>query len=375
MISEAGKRILVVLLVASVAWSGENVEGGVRTNAGLEAAHFVYQEEYASTPEGVHLDEGILFVIVEIPPGKGTRNARLARAMLRSKELLQEYTAEHLLDESKRPAPCLLKASFPQSVAFGRESIPDLGFPSFDLRVDVRVLEDGEKEERGYRYTIALRLADLGNNVPIGLYGEPSQEEIISALKKTWTARKKNETLGEFCKSFQLIEDLARYDFSESSSNAPFPKGVPARSPDTVSPVSIARERSGHADFSVMNAFLPQEYHTAEQLYGWGADLPRIITLSFRSAELAPANASPWQLLGQALFTDGQAEAAIPFLAQSLWLDPGNADTRASLAMAYLVCGQRNLAKGMAASVFFACPETSEWSVGKATEILEKCLK
>ncbi len=360
----SGIFMCMLFLFSSSALSGEG---------GLEGAHLIYQEKYASMAEGIYRDGETLFVITEIPWGKGTTNTLLAKAMLRGKESLQDYVVEHLLDKTKKPHPCLLKTAFPQSILFGRESIPGLGLPAFDIHVNMRVLEDKAFKEQKYRYAIAMLLSDLKENIPVGLYGEPSQEEIIAAMKKTWAMRKKNETLTELCRSFGLIEDLLRIDFTVQESNTrELPKGIPSRSPNTVSPMTIAWERSGHADFSVMNAVLPQEYRTASQLYDKGKELPRIITLASRSVELAPANASTWLLLGQALFADGQAAAAIPFLAQSLWIDPENADTRAFLAMAYQRNGQKDEAKGMAASIFFACNNESEWGIKKAVELLSE---
>ena len=363
----SGILMCMLLLLSSSARSGE---------AGLEGAHLTYQEKYASSAEGIYRDGETLFVITEIPWGKGTTNTLLAKAMLRGKEQLQDYVVEHLLDKAKKPQPSLLKTAFPQSILFGRESVPGLGLPAFDIHINIRVLEDKAFKDQKYRYAIALLLGDLKENIPVGLYGEPSQEEIITAMKKTWAMRKKNDTLTELCRSFGLIEDLLRIDLSEQESNPrELPKGVPPRSPSTVSPMTIAWERSGHADFSVMNTVLSQEYRTASQLYDKGMELPRIITLASRSVELAPANASAWLLLGQALFADNQGSAAIPFLVQSLRINPENADTRAFLAMAYLESEQPDLAKGMAASVFFACRDESAWSMGKATEILKNLQK
>ncbi|MDR1611490.1 MAG: hypothetical protein LBT97_01775, partial [Planctomycetota bacterium] len=189
------------LALAGAAFSGE---------AALEDAHLLYQGKYADGGEGVYGDEGLLLVVVDVPAAPGGRDVSKARAMLRSKTLLQDHAAAEYLDPAGKPPPCGLKLAFPQSIAFGRESAPGLGLPNLDLSATVRVLEDRETPAGRYRFVVALRLADLLVKPLTGLYGEPGQEEVAAALEKTWRRRERNGALPEMCLAFGLVEDWLR---------------------------------------------------------------------------------------------------------------------------------------------------------------------
>ena len=459
------------LAVAGMAFSGET--------ATLETAHLLYQGKYAESGEGVSEDGGLLLVVAEVPLVPGNRDASRARAMLRSKAVLQDHAATKYLDPATKPPPCGLKAAFPQAVAFGRESVPGLGLPRFDLEAVVRVLEDRETPAGRYRYALALRLADLLAKLPVGLHGEPGQEEVAAALDKAWRRRERDGSLPEMCLAFGLVEDWLRLggaavgidwpgapwlrlpsgmdartlaanwekaaklpeadgagpeELQQALAGAPLLPGMlqwleglarrrgkpeeavlwrlwqerepgisgESRSPvfpsaflaaaaeydrlwgewrerpeaelpfpggKTVSPLMASWRCFGHADFAGENRELPSAYRTAQRLYDQGKDIDRIVSLAAQSAEAAPGHPDGWALLGQALFARGETVAAIPFLTQALWLAPGDADTRAFLALAYRQAGCPALALGLAASARFAGAGT-EWSRRKADELL-----
>ncbi|MDR2050901.1 MAG: hypothetical protein LBQ63_03925 [Deltaproteobacteria bacterium] len=155
---------------------------------------------------------------------------------------------------------------------------------------------------------------------------------------------------------------------AEQFSDLQPPTGLFAK--DAASPLASAWLCLGHADFSQAKKTLPPEYAEALQLFEKGAELEKIIRLSAKAADTAPANPAGWALLGKALYAKKQFAVSLPFLTQAFWLDPRDAETRIYLAWAYKNLNLRKLASGMAASVYFACPEPSSWASGKADEIL-----
>ncbi|MDR1534702.1 MAG: hypothetical protein LBU64_06325, partial [Planctomycetota bacterium] len=413
--------------------------------AGLERAHLLYRDTYAAAGSGVYAEGGVLFIVVESPAERKDRNAAKAGAMLRAKAMLQDYLIEKHLDPARRPPPSLLKAAFPQAIAWGRESRPGLGLPALELdNIAVRVLEDGPGGDGGYRYVLALNLEEALRNLPIGLYGEPDQAEVGAALRQTWRRREKEGRLADFCLAFGLVEDWLRLsdanigfdwpgapwlrapesldaralaanwaeaekvlldsgrrpqDLKQALAGAPpLPAmlawledlagkaGKPAEAalwrlwrgvrPDLsgsaalwakhsampgvageydrlmeelsalappaatpLSPLAVSWRCFGHADFAGGNRELPAAHQTALRLFGQGRDVERILALARRSVETAPGAAGGWALLGDALRVRKEPLAAIPVLTQALWLEAGDADIRASLALACLDAG------------------------------------
>ncbi|MDR1519556.1 MAG: hypothetical protein LBU23_05360 [Planctomycetota bacterium] len=455
------------LALAGPAFSGEA--------APLEKAHLLYRGKYAESGEGVYEDEGLLLVVAEVSPAPGGRDASRARAMLRGKTLLQDHAAAEYLDPAGKPPPCGLKIAFPRSIAFGRESVPDLGLPRLDLEAAVRVLEDRETPAGSYRHVLALRLADLLAKPPVGLYGEPSQEEVAAALGKTWRRRERDSALPEMCLAFGLVEDWLRLgdanigfdwpgapwlrapenldvrtlaanwaeaekvlldpgrrpqDLKQALAGAPpLPAmlawledlagkaGNPAEAAlwrlwrgarpglsgsaalwskhpampgaageydrlieelsaltppkaAPLSPLAVSWRCFGHADFAGGNRELPAAHQTALRLFGQGRDVERILALARQSVETAPGAAGGWALLGDGLRVKKESLAAIPVLTQALWLEAADADIRASLALACLDAGFPALSRGLAASVYFAGADPTDWSRKQAEAVL-----
>ncbi len=154
----------------------------------LESAHIVYAEKLSTAAEGVHVTDGLVFVVVEIAQlGKSGDEVLGPLCLLRTLELLRHYASDRngfVVGKDSNASDNIILREFPFLVAECRMVNTRFATSNFELKdIASRVLEN-RSIDKVHRYVTAFSTEDIERQISSGSTIAPTIDETLSCLRK-----------------------------------------------------------------------------------------------------------------------------------------------------------------------------------------------